>query len=598
MKVALCIAGQMRGYLEAYPSVKKNIIDVFDPDIFIHTWDEVGSSSNLHRRVLPFPMANYLPRKLIHDKPYFLSLFTHFSAELDSQSVVNEAELRKLYNPKACVVEKSPTLEESDNFFGFTVPSQMKKRQPKSIWSRNLFYKIHKCNELKKYFEQQNNFKYDLVIRLRPDLAIGEIISPKIDKNTLYFRYYSIDTSYQIADQYFYADSVTMDKVCDIYNHIEDIWKKYNSKEVHHKYYWAEGLLYTYIQQYHPEISLVPYRTEQLGQSSSFKLLDAALSRKPYPALKDVLIKDIQQLKDPQLKLTFQRALSRALAHYIKKSKNLDLCLQLINEFKNSLDYEPFYAESILEDRLGSNLAINYGKKALKQEDSDEINFHLGRLFYEQGSYSQAQAHLRQSVNLKDEYNRQNQLSRWDRYRTLGLVEEMLGNYSDALYCFMTAISYNEKNISSYYRIGKMLYRLSRFSEALFYFNQTLTLNPRHESAAYFRCLSYSKIGLYINTIAECNSWIEDIKSIKHNECKFLGPLAIATYYQGQREEATSYMENYVNQEVFHEENVIDFIQILAISNKKEHAKKLLNSSLKKFPHLQSELNKFKVALK
>lgn len=598
MKVALCIAGQMRGYLEAYPSVKKNIIDVFDPDIFIHTWDEVGSSSNIHRRVLPFPMANYLPRKLIHDKPYFLSLFTHFSAELESQSMVNEAELHKLYSPKACIVEKSPTLEESDNFFGFTVPSQMKKKQPKSIWSRNLYYKIYECNKLKKDFEQRNNLKYDLVIRLRPDLSIGEIISSEIDKNKLYFRYYSIDTSYQVADQYFYSDSDTMDKVCDIYNHIDAIWKLYDSEKVHHKYYWAEGLLYTYIKQYHSEISLVSYRTEQLGQSSSFKLLDAALSRKSYLALKDVLIKDIQQLEDPKLKLTFQKALSRALAHYIKKSKDLDLCLQLINEFKNKLDYEPFYAESILEDKLESNLAINYGKQALNQEESDEINFHLGRLFYERGSHAQARIYLRKSISLRDEYNRQNQLSKWNRYKTLGLVEEMLGNYSEALHCFMTAISYNEENVSLYYRIGKMLYRLSKFAEALFYFNQTLRLNSMHESAAYFRCLSYSKIGLYIATIAECNSWIEDIKNIKHKECKFLGPLAIATYYQGQREEATIYMEKYVNQEVYHEENVIDFIQILAISNKKEYAKKLLNSSLKKFPHLQSELNKFKVALK
>lgn len=588
----------MRGYLEAYPSVKKNIIDVFSPDIFIHTWDDVGSSSNLHRRVLPFPMAHYLPRKLVHDKPYFSSLFPHFSAELDSQSAVNEVELGRLYSPKASVVEKSPILDESDDFFGFVVPSQMKEKQPKSIWSRNLYYKIYKCNELKRDFEQQNNFKYDLVIRLRPDLSIGEVISPQVDKNTLYFRYHTIDTSYQIGDQYFYADSDTMDKVCDIYNHIEDIWKKYESKEVHHKYYWAEGLLYTYIQQYHPEISLVPYRTEQLGQKSQFKLLDAATPDKSYPALKDVLIQDIQSLTEPKLKLIFQKALSRALANYIKKQKNLNSSLQLIEEFENALDYKAFYARSILESRLKSNLGIENAKKALQQENSDEINFHLGKLLYEQKNYAEARLYLQQSIDLGDEYNRENYLSKWQRHKILGLTEEVLGNYSEALSCFMTTISLNEKDTSSYYRAGKMLYNLSRFSEALFYFNQTLKLSPKHDSAAYFMCLVYCKLGLYGNTIAQCNIWIKDKVNIQPAEYKFFGPLAMATHYKGQRAEALSYIESYVSEGLYHEENVMDFIRILAVSDKKDHAKKLLNNSLKKFPHLRSELNKFKVALK
>ena len=599
MKVALCLSGQMRGYLKAYPSVKKNIIDVFNPDIFIHTWDDLGKSNNLHHRALPSPIVHYLPRKLHIDLPYFSSLFPHFSAEISSESIVNESELRKLYNPKACVVEKSPSLEEYDDFFGFKVPNKMIQKHPKTMWSRHLFYKVYKCNELKKDFEQQNDFKYDLVIRLRPDLSIGEVISPQIDENTLYFRYRTINISNQISDQYFYADSDTMDNVCDIYNNIEALWQQYNSNpEVELKYYWAEGLLYTYLQQYHPEITLVPYRTEESGVHSEFQLLEAATPDKSYPAVKDALIKDIQNLKDPKMQLVFQKALSRVLVNHVKREKDFRLSLQLIEEFETALDYKAFYARSILESKLKSNLGIVNAKQALEQENSDEINFHLGRLLFEQKDHAEARIYLQRSIDLKDEYNRLNYLSKWERHKFLGLAEEALGNLNQALFSFMAAISMNEKSLESFYRAGRVLYNLSKYPEALYYLNQAQKLKPEHSSSAFFICLTYCKLGLYPHTVDQCNIWIKDKNNIQPAEYKFLGPLAMATYYRGHREEALTYMETYVNGGGYHEENVIDFIQILAMGNKKNLAKKLFNSSIKKFPHLQGELNKFKVVLK
>ncbi|MGP5405505.1 tetratricopeptide repeat protein [Psychrobacter celer] len=598
MRVALCISGQMRGYLKAYPSVKKNIIDVFNPDIFVHTWDDIGKSNNLHRRALPHPMIHYLPRKIIDQQSYFSSLFPNFMYELYSRSTINKDELCKIYQPKVCIVEKSPTSEELDSFFGFKPPVEILKKQPKVVWSRNLFYKIHKCNELKKDFEKQNNFKYDLVIRLRPDLSVGEVISPRVDKDTLYYRYRNIDVSYQVGDQYFYADSHTMDKVCDLYKNIEDIWNNYDSAKIHHKYFWAEGLLFTYIQQYHPEIKLFSYRTEPLGTHSKFQLLDATTLNKSYMATKDSLIQDIKSLQDPILKLIFQKALSRALAHYIKKEKDEGLCLLLIVEFENVLEYIPHYAKSILQSKSNIDSAIESAKNALKQENSDEINFHLGKLLYKKKDYAEAQIYLQKAIDLEDEYNRENYLLKWERHKFLGLAEESLGNYCKALSSFMTALSLNERSIESFYRAGKMLYRLSRFSESLYYFNMVLKLKAEHHAAAYLMCLAYCKLGLYANAIEQCSIWIKSEENIQPSEYKFLGPLAIATYYKGQKDKALSYMKLYVNAGKYHEDNILDFIEILAITNERNFAKKLLNSSLKKFPRLQSELNKFKVALK
>ena len=37
LRVALCIAGQMRGFEGAAPSILKNIVEPLNADVFIHT---------------------------------------------------------------------------------------------------------------------------------------------------------------------------------------------------------------------------------------------------------------------------------------------------------------------------------------------------------------------------------------------------------------------------------------------------------------------------------------------------------------------------------------------------------------------------------
>ena len=38
MKIAVCISGQPRAYDKGYEYLKKNLLDHYDVDIFIHTW--------------------------------------------------------------------------------------------------------------------------------------------------------------------------------------------------------------------------------------------------------------------------------------------------------------------------------------------------------------------------------------------------------------------------------------------------------------------------------------------------------------------------------------------------------------------------------
>lgn len=83
----------------------------------------------------------------------------------------------------------------------------------------NMFYKIYKCNELKKKYEQENKFKYDACIRLRTDtLFEREIIIEEVQENTLYI---PEDKGYGgICDQFSYGDSDVMDSYSNIFNNL------------------------------------------------------------------------------------------------------------------------------------------------------------------------------------------------------------------------------------------------------------------------------------------------------------------------------------------------------------------------------------------
>jgi hypothetical protein len=95
---------------------------------------------------------------------------------------------------------------------------------------KKMYQKIYLCNELKRKYELDNNFKYDLVIRLRPDLMIGEPIPidvvKNINKNTVYYpsvNKYDLFTSNRvigITDQFAFGDSNSMDVYSDAYNYI------------------------------------------------------------------------------------------------------------------------------------------------------------------------------------------------------------------------------------------------------------------------------------------------------------------------------------------------------------------------------------------
>lgn len=187
-RTAVCISGYLRSFEQTFERLNNNLLKKTNADVFIHTWDFLGS-----------PLRG-------------------FDAKLNRISTRTVLErIEKLYNPIRIVVEPAinfpiPVLMHQKNLDGRDINGLL-----------SMFYKMQVCNQLKKDYEKENNFIYDCVVRTRSDLLFMSpfYIDDKMDTNKLYIPHgYDYEG---INDQLAYGGSSVMDKFCSIYSNIEKL---------------------------------------------------------------------------------------------------------------------------------------------------------------------------------------------------------------------------------------------------------------------------------------------------------------------------------------------------------------------------------------
>jgi len=175
-RVAICVSGLTRTGILAIESFRKFFSLLEDYDIFYHTWD-VGHNT-------------------------------------DSLKKLNE-----LYLPTSYIIE-SPYEKSEHGSFG------------------SMLYSIMMANELKKKYEIENNFRYDLVIRTRFDLVFhpsSMFILNNLMPRTIYcpggnFGITSTDVErHGINDIIFWGDSQSMDIATNVYMYYKHVALKKNS---------------------------------------------------------------------------------------------------------------------------------------------------------------------------------------------------------------------------------------------------------------------------------------------------------------------------------------------------------------------------------
>jgi len=185
MKIAICMSGQLRSWEIAKENQKwfwtthHQYSEDNTPDYFIHTWDYSGDRTGVSR---PYEMRNVTQKEF--DK------------------------VIEWYEPKKYIFdkEKNPEL-----FYG------------NDHWS-SLFYSFSQSVMLKRQYELENNFEYDLVIKTRPDLVFHpkqHFIEQYMDDGLVYTTHGGPQESecdlVNYNDCCFYSNSYTMDILVDLY---------------------------------------------------------------------------------------------------------------------------------------------------------------------------------------------------------------------------------------------------------------------------------------------------------------------------------------------------------------------------------------------
>jgi len=202
MRIALCFSGQPRFIDKVAPMIKENIIGDYDVDVFGHLWFD----------------------EELQSKPYKYGGAGGWKNQRIDPDAIEQ--FKKAYNPKGLIVESSKKFLNSNlsNNYGASLkrykwgaidnPEEpnFAVRDVNNITS--YYYSLLKVCTLKKEYEYEHDFKYDLVIKTRTDT----IVHNKIDyssfanvKNSVFYSGNQGQMDGMINDWFNFGPSKAMD---------------------------------------------------------------------------------------------------------------------------------------------------------------------------------------------------------------------------------------------------------------------------------------------------------------------------------------------------------------------------------------------------
>ena len=229
-RIAICISGQPRTWERCHPSWVKLITKLealhnATTDIFCHAWD-----------------FNTVPHKIMHQA---------LDKGVEDKSTLNQPisqeekdRLIDLLKPKVCLFEDESISHSSvDDLFGNIkfVPYREFYGDPVVFWAGSQFYGVMRAAHLKKKYEYENSFKYDMCLRLRYDLMLDDIqLENYVDAVNFSLPEYNVVRSChtsaagfsagfpfrKLGDIFWYSDSITFDRICDFYRWFPIMGKK------------------------------------------------------------------------------------------------------------------------------------------------------------------------------------------------------------------------------------------------------------------------------------------------------------------------------------------------------------------------------------
>jgi hypothetical protein len=150
LRVALCLSGFLRTFQETAPAIKKHIVDRYNADIFIFSPEEQNPSPSFcHSRLSDLYGADRIKACVL--RPYEEDRFDEIVKKHDLKPEFHNRDVRR---------------------------------------TLSAFYQIQQSNHLKSQYEQDQGFRYDVVIKTRHDLGVYSPLvleGEDFDEKTVYF---------------------------------------------------------------------------------------------------------------------------------------------------------------------------------------------------------------------------------------------------------------------------------------------------------------------------------------------------------------------------------------------------------------------------
>lgn len=227
-KYALCLSGQFRYVEEAIRKLMDNLIIPYNCDVFIY----VSNAKNMTKLEYTKYESNNEIIKLLKDnfKDYLKS---YKVSGTDKYIYINsDMNIVEFENTNEFSSEKKAPWELSTQKFAENVSKENFNNYFDKCKNLDMFVhpknkKEYYCNELKKEYEEKNNFKYDIVLVTRLDIALDNntFIFENIKDKTIYL--------YKVWECIYYGNSESIDIAVNKWNLIHDFMiKKYGFNNV------------------------------------------------------------------------------------------------------------------------------------------------------------------------------------------------------------------------------------------------------------------------------------------------------------------------------------------------------------------------------
>ena len=244
-KIAICISGMLRGDLRGIESIFKLLAEPLGADVFMHTWDVQqdwigGARASVNFWLRTFGIdASKVPKNLLDLKflennfpNVFNAVMTESFSPFDKETILDRFNFVSLLSENQTLFMENYMID--DNYKARNTFNQIK-----------MFYGIYKAFSLLKEHEKMRAYRYDYIIKARPDLIIKKGLSLS-DLKTLDSTSIAIPTGdYGIHDMIFYSCRDVYEQIVNLFEKM--IEAKHLSPFVNYPKYDCHALLFAWL---------------------------------------------------------------------------------------------------------------------------------------------------------------------------------------------------------------------------------------------------------------------------------------------------------------------------------------------------------------